>query len=99
MSKFNTIIIGAGHNGLVCASYLAKKGFKVLVLEKNEKLGGLVNLSTSLNGLSSKVLNDLNINLPKLNFDSFVQNDLSRIGRRGSRHWNFPTKFFMRHLV
>ena len=37
MSKFNTIIIGAGHNGLVCASYLAKKGFKVLVLEKNER--------------------------------------------------------------
>ena len=34
MSKFNTIIVGAGHNGLVCASYLAKKGFKVLVLEK-----------------------------------------------------------------
>ena len=72
MSKFNTIIIGAGHNGLVCASYLAKKGFKVLVLEKNEKLGGLVNLSTSLNGLSSKVLSDLNINLPKLNLNSFV---------------------------
>ena len=36
MSKFNTIIIGAGHNGLVCASYLAKKGFKVLVLEKKD---------------------------------------------------------------
>ena len=72
MSKFNTIIIGAGHNGLVCASYLAKKGFKVLVLEKNEKLGGLVNLSTSLSWLSSKVLKDLNINLPELNLDSYV---------------------------
>ena len=72
MSKFNTIIIGAGHNGLVCASYLAKKGFKVLVLEKNEKVGGLINLATTLNGLSSKVLNDLNINLPKLNIDSYV---------------------------
>ena len=56
MSKLNAIIIGAGHNGLVCASYLAKKGFKVLVLEKNEKRGGLINLSTTLNGLSSKVL-------------------------------------------
>ena len=77
MRKFNTIIIGAGHNGLVCASYLAKKGFKVLVLEKNEKLGGLVNLSTSLNGLSSKVLNDLNINLPKLNLNSFKLNSLN----------------------
>ena len=79
MSKFNTIIIGAGHNGLVCAAYLAKKGFKVLVLEKNEKLGGLINLSTSLNGLSSKVLNDLNINLPKLNFDSYVTHHIGML--------------------
>ena len=72
MSKYKTIIIGGGHNGLVCASYLAKKGYKVLLLEKNEKLGGMVNLSSSLNSLSSKVLSDLNINLPKLNRDSYV---------------------------
>jgi len=39
--KFDTIIIGAGHNGLVCASYLAKAGQKVLVLEAAETLGGL----------------------------------------------------------
>ena len=40
MSNFDTIIIGAGHNGLVCASYLAKAGRKVLVLEANEQVGG-----------------------------------------------------------
>ena len=32
--SYNTIIIGAGHNGLVAAAYLAKKGKKVLVLER-----------------------------------------------------------------
>ncbi|MGI9425767.1 MAG: phytoene desaturase family protein [Hyphomicrobiaceae bacterium] len=33
-------IIGGGHNGLVCATYLAKAGLKVVVLEKNDVVGG-----------------------------------------------------------
>src|SRR5436190_17170090 len=36
----DAIIIGAGHNGLVTAAYLAKSGYKVLVLERREVLGG-----------------------------------------------------------
>ena len=72
MSKYDAIIIGGGHNGLVCASYLSKKGYKILILEKNEKLGGLVNCASSLNGFSSKILDDLKINLPKLNYNSYV---------------------------
>jgi len=38
--KFDAIIIGAGHNGLVCSALLAKSGKKVLVLEANEQIGG-----------------------------------------------------------
>ncbi len=41
---FDIIIIGSGLGGLVCANILLKEGYKVLVLEKNNKLGG--NLQT-----------------------------------------------------
>ena len=39
----DTIIIGGGHNGLVCAAYLAKAGQKVTVLEAAERVGGAAN--------------------------------------------------------
>src|SRR5262245_58560186 len=38
---FDAIIIGAGHNGLTCACYLARAGLKVLVLEQYSKVGGM----------------------------------------------------------
>src|SRR5437762_11442485 len=40
MLNRDIIIIGAGHNGLVAAYYLAKAGFKPLVLERREIIGG-----------------------------------------------------------
>ncbi|MDE0875815.1 MAG: NAD(P)/FAD-dependent oxidoreductase [Porticoccaceae bacterium] len=40
MKKYDAIIIGAGHNGLTNAAYLAKAGLDVLVLEKNGYIGG-----------------------------------------------------------
>ena len=41
-NHYDTIIIGAGHNGLVAAAYLAKQGKKVLVLERLAIVGGSV---------------------------------------------------------
>jgi phytoene dehydrogenase-like protein len=40
MAPFDVIIIGAGHNGLVTAAYLARAGRRVLVLERRELVGG-----------------------------------------------------------
>src|SRR5947209_1285250 len=39
-SRFDAIIVGAGHNGLVTAAYLARAGWKVLVLERRYVVGG-----------------------------------------------------------
>src|SRR6516162_9485479 len=39
-AMYDIIIIGAGHNGLVTAAYLARAGWKVLVLERRELVGG-----------------------------------------------------------
>lgn len=38
--RYDSIVIGAGHNGLTCAAYLAKAGRKVLVLEAAKEIGG-----------------------------------------------------------
>lgn len=41
MGSFDSIVIGAGHNGLVCANYLARRGRRVLVVESSDNCGGL----------------------------------------------------------
>ncbi|MCF4967740.1 NAD(P)/FAD-dependent oxidoreductase [Nostoc sp. CMAA1605] len=40
MQEYDVVIIGAGHNGLVCAAYLLKAGYSVLLLEKRPVPGG-----------------------------------------------------------
>jgi phytoene dehydrogenase-like protein len=40
VNRYDALIIGAGHNGLVCACYLAAAGFKVKMLERRGVVGG-----------------------------------------------------------
>ena len=40
MEKFDGVVIGAGHNGLTLAAYLARAGLKIAVVERNPHIGG-----------------------------------------------------------
>ena len=51
-NHYDYIIIGAGHNGLVAAAYLAKSGKKVLVLERRSIVGGSVVTETFGDGFT-----------------------------------------------
>ena len=55
MKKYDVIIIGAGHNGLVAASYLAKAGQKVLILETNNEVGGATTSEQVFEGVDARI--------------------------------------------
>jgi phytoene dehydrogenase-like protein len=74
---YDTIVIGAGHNGLVAAAYLARRGKKVLVLERRDLVGGSVVTEAFSEGfrvdslqsggtLRPDILRDLKLPLPAL---------------------------------
>jgi len=44
-AKWDAVVIGAGHNALVTAAYLAKGGLRTLVLERRDRVGGAADTS------------------------------------------------------
>jgi len=72
LDRFRSIIIGAAHNGLGCAPYLAKAGRRVILLEASDRPGGLgasrefhpgfhAAVAHSANHFSEKVARDLEL--------------------------------------
>src|SRR6202161_3153875 len=51
--KWDVIIVGAGHNGLACAAYLARAGKRVLVLEARDRVGGACTIEKPFPGVKS----------------------------------------------
>lgn len=49
------VVLGAGHNGLTAACYLAQAGMKVTVLEKNDVYGGAAISTKLFNGIAAKI--------------------------------------------
>jgi phytoene dehydrogenase-like protein len=85
-TKYDAIIIGSGHNGLVCGAYLARSGLKTLVLERREIAGGAAVTETFSPGfrasrfsyvmsiLHPRIIRDLE--LSSLGFEVLPANDL-----------------------
>jgi phytoene dehydrogenase-like protein len=44
-TRWDAVVIGAGHNGLVCATYLARGGLRTLLLERRDEVGGAIGTS------------------------------------------------------
>jgi len=48
---WDTIVVGAGHNGLACAAYLARAGQRVLVIESRARIGGACTIEEPFPGV------------------------------------------------
>jgi phytoene dehydrogenase-like protein len=77
MNHYDAIIVGAGHNGLVAAAYLARQGKKVLVLERRSIVGGSLAAESFGDGftvdavqtggtLRPDIIRDLELPIPKV---------------------------------
>ena len=105
-ASYDVVIIGGGHNGLVAASYLAKAGKSVVILEKEESLGGatvsqqvfpefqarLSRYSYLVSLLPQKIIDDLGLSFETLGRDVASYTPEVDGGLFVSSDWNTQTQ-------
>lgn len=113
MKKYDVIIAGAGHNGLVAANYLAKAGKKVLILEAQEQVGGatqsvkafedyearLSRYSYLIALLPDKIVKDLGLSFTNLSRNISSYSPYEGGGLLVSRQWDQRTAESFRALT
>ena len=103
--KYNVTIIGGGHNGLVAATYLAKAGKSVVILEANPEIGGATQSVQSFPGfdahlsrysylvslLPDKIISDLGLSFTCISREVSSYTPYSDRGLYVSRKWDERT--------
>ena len=92
MERFDDIIIGAGHNGLTAAAYLARAGRRVLVLERADHVGGATVSATPFPGVPAHLSRySYLVSLLPREIITDLDLDISLIRRRYSSYTPLPT--------
>jgi phytoene dehydrogenase-like protein len=103
--KYDVTIIGGGHNGLVAASYLAKAGKSVVILEANAEVGGATQSVQAFEGfdahlsrysylvslLPDKIVTDLDLSFECISREVSSYTPYSDKGLYVSRVWDEKT--------
>lgn len=59
--EYDVVVIGAGHNGLVAANYLRDAGLSVVVVEANDRIGGMTATRTPIVEAPHHLINSFSI--------------------------------------
>src|SRR5690242_21311925 len=97
MNETDVVIIGAGHNGLTCAAYLARAGLKVKIVERRKVAGGAAVTEEFCPGFRNSVAAyTVSLLNPKVTSDlKLAQHGLTIVERRAQNFLPSPDGSFL----